>query len=117
MKYGRLVVFIRNDSAEIRGFKYGLTTHSGVWREVYQDEQRQIEQLGTAVKLALNIVVFTITFLIDNGIKIPLSPRLRAQAARYKIMNGLSDEKISPLVDHELSKAGSPKKTSRSAVS
>ena len=25
MKYGRLVVFIRNDSAEIWGFRYGLT--------------------------------------------------------------------------------------------
>ena len=25
MKYGRLVVFMRNDSAEIWGFRYGLT--------------------------------------------------------------------------------------------
>jgi hypothetical protein len=25
MKYGRLVVFIRHDSAEIWGFRYGLT--------------------------------------------------------------------------------------------
>jgi mevalonate kinase len=25
MKYGRLVVFIRHDSAEIWGFKYGIT--------------------------------------------------------------------------------------------
>jgi hypothetical protein len=25
LKYGRLVVFTRHDSAEIRGFRYGLT--------------------------------------------------------------------------------------------
>jgi hypothetical protein len=29
MKYGRLVVFIRNDSAEIWGFTYGLTLEIG----------------------------------------------------------------------------------------
>jgi hypothetical protein len=29
MKYGRLVVFIRNDSAEIWGFKYGTTLFIG----------------------------------------------------------------------------------------
>ena len=29
MKYGRLVVFIRHDSAEIWGFRYGLTLAIG----------------------------------------------------------------------------------------
>jgi hypothetical protein len=29
MKYGRLVVFIRHDSAEIWGFRYGLTFFIG----------------------------------------------------------------------------------------
>jgi hypothetical protein len=29
MKYGRLVVFIRHDSAEIWGFRYGLTLSIG----------------------------------------------------------------------------------------
>jgi hypothetical protein len=32
MKYGRLVVFIRHDSAEIWGFRYGLTLVIGTLR-------------------------------------------------------------------------------------
>ena len=32
MKYGSLVVFIRNDSAEIWGFGYGLTPVTGTLR-------------------------------------------------------------------------------------
>ena len=30
MKYGRLAVFIRHDSAEIWGFRYGLTLGIGI---------------------------------------------------------------------------------------
>jgi hypothetical protein len=32
MKYGRLVVFIRHDSADIWGFRYGLTLFIGTLR-------------------------------------------------------------------------------------
>ena len=32
MKYGRLVVFIRHDSAEIWGYRYGLTLGTGTLR-------------------------------------------------------------------------------------
>ena len=34
MKYGRLVVFIRHDSSEIWGFRYGLTLAIGTLKNV-----------------------------------------------------------------------------------
>jgi hypothetical protein len=34
MKYGRLVVFIRHDSAEIWGFRYGLTLVIGTLKNM-----------------------------------------------------------------------------------
>jgi hypothetical protein len=35
MKYGAMVVFIRHDSAEIWGFKYGLTLGIGTLKKMW----------------------------------------------------------------------------------
>jgi hypothetical protein len=45
MKYGRLVVFIRNDSAEIWGFRYGLTLVIGT--------QKNIDRTGVFVRVVI----------------------------------------------------------------
>ena len=40
MKYGRLVVFIRHDSAEIWGFRYGLTLVIGTLKLISPTHKR-----------------------------------------------------------------------------
>jgi hypothetical protein len=94
----------------------------GVGRVVHQLEQRQIAQLGTAVKVALRknneleliktqmaqksmlrAEVYARAFAVLHHdtrwtyirIEIPESPGLRAQVASHKMMNGLSDERTS----------------------
>jgi hypothetical protein len=55
MKYGRLVVFIRHDSAEIWGFRYGLTLVIGT--------QKVMASTGVFVR-----VVFALKHFIKNCI-------------------------------------------------
>ena len=54
MKYGRLVVFIRHDSAEICGFRYGLTHGIGILKI--------IARTGVFVR-----VVFALKHSINNS--------------------------------------------------
>ena len=68
-----------------------------VQRFVHDVEQRQIAQLGTAVKVALlSYFADRHHFSIDVGTLILASPGLPAQVASYKMMSYLSDERISP---------------------
>ena len=60
MKYGRLVVFMRNDSAEIWGFRYGLTL-----------------VIGTLKITASTVVFVRVVFALKRSISIfPCSPRM-----------------------------------------
>jgi hypothetical protein len=58
MKYGRLVVFIRNDSGEIWGFRYGLTLIIGT--------QKNIASTGVFVR-----VVFALRHSNKNFLSTP----------------------------------------------
>jgi hypothetical protein len=76
-----------------------------VQRVVHGAEQRQIAQLGTTVDVALrkDSAAHHHCFSIDVGTSILASLGLQAQVASYKMMNGSSDEKISPTQKYPLS--------------
>jgi hypothetical protein len=60
MKYGRLIVFIRSDSAEIWGFRYGLTL-----------------VIGTQKNIASTSVFVRVVFALKHSIKnFPSAPSM-----------------------------------------